>query len=136
MNVGELATLLSYVPDDTPLKIMGQELRYAAIIKGRSDGAHQAGTGVLCPSLCHGGARMIPLLINELYAFIGTDGQGQEGIVSAEGIIDGRRTMLPLVGADRERMLSYRPLAVSATQQTGQPIRLVRFSTREELENV
>jgi hypothetical protein len=38
--------------------------------------------------------------------------------------------MMPLIGADRERIESYRPLAKDIRRLSGLPIRMVEFSTR------
>lgn len=40
----------------------------------------------------------------------------------------------PLVGADLDRMLSLREVAVKLAARSGKPLRLVRYSTRTEME--
>lgn len=71
--------------------------------------------------------------IDELFAYVSIDPADDiEGLVSAISPIG----MIPLVGADAERMLSYRPAAEAAAQQTGQEIKLVRFTSRQEIETL
>lgn len=72
--------------------------------------------------------------ISELFAFIAEDsGPDDEGIVAfnPEGLL-----WMPMVAADRERVDSLRTWAQAIAKSTGQKIRLVRFSTREVLEEI
>jgi hypothetical protein len=62
--------------------------------------------------------------------FVSVDGDG-EGIVAACGP-DG--LWIPLVAADRQRVERLRPIARRIGQETGATIRLIRFTTRTELE--
>jgi hypothetical protein len=66
--------------------------------------------------------------IEKLYAWIATEPDGGEGVCGAS--IPELGGMVPLVGADRERIESYRRIAEQARKATGFPIRLVEFSTR------
>lgn len=43
---------------------------------------------------------------------------------------------MPLVGADRERIESLRPIAEQMRHDTAYPVKLIRFSTREVLEEL
>lgn len=43
---------------------------------------------------------------------------------------------MPLVGADMARMDSLRPAAEMVSRETGKRLRLIEFSTRQELEVV
>ena len=72
--------------------------------------------------------------ILELVAWVATEPDGGEGIVAHEIVLDGRRMMVALVGADRERIESYRAYAKTVGRETNAKIRLVRFSTRTVLE--
>jgi len=70
--------------------------------------------------------------IDALWAWISTDpGDEEEGLI-------GYRTpdgwWMPLVGADRERIESYRWHAELVKAATGQPVKLVRFSERTDIE--
>ena len=68
--------------------------------------------------------------IEELYAWVAIEKDGGEGIIGAvlsQGIV-------PLIGADRERIESYRQFAIHAALAADVPFKLVRFSTREILE--
>lgn len=55
------------------------------------------------------------LKIDELYAFIAIDENGNEGIMS---MFDGT-THIPLIGADTARLDSIRPLADEVTRVSG-----------------
>lgn len=69
--------------------------------------------------------------IEQMYAFIiedtGPEDEGLIGMATPEG-------WMPLVGADMERVESLRPIAKRAAAQVGKPVKLIRFTTREELE--
>jgi hypothetical protein len=67
---------------------------------------------------------MMPLKIDQLYAWIATEADGSEG-VAAHSI--GAMGLVPLVGADKERMESLRPYAESVARMTGRPIELKVF---------
>jgi hypothetical protein len=72
-----------------------------------------------------------PFKITELYAWIGADLiTGEEGIPAVErgGVI------WPMVGADAVRVESLRPDAAKIAAATGVTLRLVKFSTKTELE--
>ncbi len=68
--------------------------------------------------------------ITEMYAFVAEDsGPDDEGVV-AMSMGD---LMMPLVGADMARVESLRPIAKDIGASTGQKIKLIHFTTREEL---
>lgn len=71
-------------------------------------------------------------LISELYAFVCTEADGGEGVAAAY-IGD---AWMPLVAADQARVESLRPIAANISKISGVPIRLVKFSQRENLEQV
>ena len=72
--------------------------------------------------------------ISEIYAFIAEDsGPDDEGVVAFN---PGGRGWMPMVAADRARVDSLRPMAAAIAKTTGQKIHLVRFSTREVLEEI
>lgn len=70
--------------------------------------------------------------IDEVYVFVAKDATGNEGIPACEinGII------LPLVCADKERIDSLRRIAKEMGDEIGIEVKLVRYSTREELETI
>lgn len=70
--------------------------------------------------------------ISELFAFLSVDDDGCEGLLAAN--LGPNGTVFPLIGADRERVESYRPYAAEAALKTGKKIRLARFSTKTILE--
>jgi hypothetical protein len=61
---------------------------------------------------------------------VATASDGGEGVCSAQ-IGD---THMPLVGADMDRVKSLRGYAELARILSGYPVRLIRFSMREDLE--
>lgn len=73
-----------------------------------------------------------PKKITEIFAWICTEPDGGEGIpaVSHDGLA------LPLVGADRARIESLRPYAQRVAHELGLPVRLMRFSGMEVLEQI
>ncbi len=71
--------------------------------------------------------------IEEMYAFVAEDsGPDDEGVV---GINTGSGWM-PLVGADMARVESLKPIAREIAARTGQKIKLLHFTHREELGGV
>lgn len=69
--------------------------------------------------------------IDEMYAFIAEDsGPEDEGVIAMK--MPGNIWM-PLVGADMKRMESLRPTARDISRNLGKPVRLIRFTNREEL---
>lgn len=73
-----------------------------------------------------------PFKITTLTAFVMTDGDGVEGIPA----VHKNGEWMPLIAADQERIESFRPYAQSIARRLNQPIKLVRFSVREELETI
>ena len=72
--------------------------------------------------------------ISEIYAFITEDsGPDDEGIVAFN--VDGR-VWMPLVAGDLARVSSLRVMAETIAQTTGRKVHLVKFSTREVLEEI
>lgn len=70
--------------------------------------------------------------INEMYAFVAIDSDGTEGVCSFYS-----RAMsghMPMVGADTARVDLLRPIAQDMAKQMGVPIRVLRFTVREEIE--
>lgn len=75
------------------------------------------------------------LEITALFAWVVTQPDGGEGIAGIT--LDGpgeSGVSMPLIGADVDRIQSYRWHAQWLRKATGYPVRLVRFSSREDLE--
>jgi hypothetical protein len=74
--------------------------------------------------------------ITEMYAFVCLDpAEDVEGIPAIEGpFLDGKEVMMPLVAADKERLMSIMELAKRLVAQSGKSMRLVRFHQAETLE--
>lgn len=68
--------------------------------------------------------------IVSLHAFVAVGKDGDEGLVAT---MKGN-TWLPMVAADPARLEQLRPEAEEIARVTGQTIRLVRFTQREEIE--
>ena len=74
--------------------------------------------------------------IDALYAWVATEPDGGEGLCAASlpSPVNGRMMMMPLIGADLDRIKSLRDYAEMTRKLTGYPVRLVRFSRRDDLE--
>lgn len=70
------------------------------------------------------------LRIDEIYLFVSQDEDGNEGIISFPSKIG----QLPLIAADKARLDSLRPAAISMKKLTPKKIVLIKFTTREEIE--
>lgn len=68
--------------------------------------------------------------ITELWAWVASSSTGDECVVSSQ--IPGLGTV-PLIGCDEARANALRPFAARASKVYGQPVRLVRFTTRTEM---
>ena len=71
--------------------------------------------------------------INELWAYLSEERPGEEGVVACPMMIHGQLVMMPLVCADADRATALQPMAQEAAETSGRPIRLVRFTAREEV---
>lgn len=69
--------------------------------------------------------------ITELYAWVvadtGPDDEGVPAFTTSQGA-------LPMMGADMERAVSLRPMAVNVAQQLGRPVKLIRSTGIEIVE--
>lgn len=70
--------------------------------------------------------------INEIWAFVSRDDDGNEGVVGATmgGVF------MPLIAADKDRLDSLRPLAKDMLRLSKKKIFLVKFSQRSEIEEI
>lgn len=75
------------------------------------------------------------LFIDEMWAWVSSDAEG-EGILGASMVLAGQPVMMPLVGADRARMESFRGLAREIASREHKRVRLIRFSSREVVETI
>lgn len=74
----------------------------------------------------------MPLKIDEIFAFITTDDQGNEGICGFLSNLG----WIPMVGADQAAIDKLKPMAKKITQETGKQIEICRFSKRESVETL
>lgn len=71
--------------------------------------------------------------IDEMYAFVAEEnGPEDEGIVG----MNFGDWMLPLVGADMDRVTALRPYAQDIAKVTGKKIKLIHFTNRVEMEEI
>jgi hypothetical protein len=70
--------------------------------------------------------------INEIYAFCSQDEDGHEGVIA----FNSRQGMMPMVAADKARIDSLREIAKQLKGNTTQKIVLLKFSVREEIEEI
>ena len=69
--------------------------------------------------------------VTEVFAFVAEDtGPDDEGLAAMQV----GNTFMPLVGADMKRVDSLRPHARAIARRMKKPIKLLRFTQREELE--
>lgn len=71
----------------------------------------------------------IPLRIDEMFAFIAQGENGDEGVMGCST----SQGMMPLVGADMDRVKSLIPLADIVRETTGKDYKIIKFSKREEI---
>jgi hypothetical protein len=72
------------------------------------------------------------LKIDEMYVFVAENEEG-EGIMGSEMVLEGQLVMMPLVGADRARIISLIPFAENIKKVTGKDYRILRFHTKEDV---
>lgn len=73
------------------------------------------------------------LRIKEIFAFVSEDEHGDEGICA----FSTPAGMMPMIGADPERIEDLRPIAkllAGQKQFTNKGIKLIKFTVREDLE--
>lgn len=71
-------------------------------------------------------------VIQEMWAWLSIHEDGDEGVIGYYNPDMGG--WMPLVGADRERIESFRAYANQAATLSGKPVVLARFSVRTDVE--
>ena len=74
---------------------------------------------------------MMPLIIEKLYAWVAEEQNGSQGVIA---YLASGNMQLPLVGADKERIESFREYAEQVAAQLKMRVFLMEFSTRTILE--
>ncbi|RLC88655.1 MAG: hypothetical protein DRJ03_01920 [Chloroflexi bacterium] len=69
--------------------------------------------------------------LQEIYVFVTRDAQGDEGVVS---IINPAGQVQPLISFDTRQLDMMKDVAKQIVDETKQDVRLLKFTTREELE--
>jgi Zn ribbon nucleic-acid-binding protein len=82
-----------------------------------------------CP-LCGFSRPPNTLRITEIFAFVSVDENDQEGVIAINTILG----PTPMIAADKARLEYLRPHAERVAKEMGIKVRLLRFSTREEVE--
>lgn len=72
--------------------------------------------------------------IGKLYAWVAEESDGGEGVIA--GALPGMPGMTPLIGADRERIESYRGYAEMIARKTGCRARLKVFGAGTVIDEV
>ena len=71
------------------------------------------------------------LKVNEMWVWVSVDSEDQnEGVIA----FDSPMGPMPMVGADKDRMMSLRHLAEQTAKKSGIEVKLLRFSERVEIE--
>jgi hypothetical protein len=70
--------------------------------------------------------------IDEMYAFVAVDEDGDEGIPA----FSNGQWLLPLVGADMDRVKSLMQVAQEMANQSQRPLKILRFSQTEQIGEV
>lgn len=73
----------------------------------------------------------MPFHIEEVFAFVATEADGEEGVVAWQIQNYG---WMPLIAADAKRIESLRPIAQEVASATGRRITLARFHLRQDIE--
>ena len=69
-----------------------------------------------------------PRQVTELWAWICVEENGGEGVAACEMEIEGQRMLMPLVGADEDRVRSLEPQAKLVADRMGRPVTLRQFT--------
>ena len=75
----------------------------------------------------------MPFHIDEIFAFLATEADGEEGVI---GWHIPNHGWMPLVAADVKRVESLRPIAQEVANATGRRITLARFHLRQDVETL
>jgi len=70
--------------------------------------------------------------IKEIWAFLSVD-NGGEGII---GALNDKGYFVPFVAADKQRLLTLMPEAQKIAKNINKKVKLVKFTTREDIEEI
>jgi len=73
------------------------------------------------------------LRIEEMYALVAQDENGDEGIMGASMVVEGQLMMMPLVGADIVRVKQWIPLALRIAKEDGLQVRVYHFRDKKDV---
>lgn len=73
------------------------------------------------------------LKVESLYAYLAQGENGTEGIMAASVPINGQMMMLPMVGADIDRIKSLLPIAKQIALASGITFRIYRFDAKVDI---
>lgn len=72
------------------------------------------------------------LKIDSMFAFV-AQGEGGEGIMAASMLIDDKEMLMPLVGADINRIKSLLPVAQEVSKHSGRSFKIYRFDNKVDI---
>lgn len=72
------------------------------------------------------------LKIDSMFAFVAESDEG-EGVMAATMMLYGQPTMMPLVGADMERIKALYPLAKDISEKSGRSFKVYRFDHKVDI---
>lgn len=78
----------------------------------------------------------VPKKITSLYAWVATEANGGEGIPAVSMMMGNGEWIMPLFGADMDRIKSLRGEAVRLKAELGIRLRLCRFQLADELDEL
>lgn len=73
------------------------------------------------------------LKIDSLYAYLAVGKDGDEGIMAASLPVNGQMTLMPMVGADIDRIKSLLPMARHIALSSGFTFKIYRFDNKVEI---
>lgn len=73
------------------------------------------------------------LKIDSLYAYLAQGKDGHEGVMGMSVSINGQLMMMPMVGADVDRIKSLLPIAKQISLSSGVTFRIYRFDTKVDI---
>lgn len=73
------------------------------------------------------------LKVDAIYAYLAQGEDGCEGVMAAQVPINGRMTMMPLIGADLTRLKSLLPVANTIALESNMTFRIYKFDNKTDI---
>lgn len=74
--------------------------------------------------------------IDDCWMYISEDTKGEGVCGMMTSAVTGTPIFMPLVAADEERLRALKPMAEQIAKETGKKIKLIKLSTREDIEDI